>query len=282
MKRSALLFAALLGVVSTADADTASADNALRPEKIPTKARQLANRGRIYHDAGDYAAAVAAFKEAYVLAPSPGLLFNIAQAYRLAGNCDEAAWMYRRFLDANPTGPNKALAEQHLAASEKCGSGGLRTIALQPKIDAKVPDPKTVDKGTSSKRSSKGDVSLTGTASFDDHDRKSRTYKRVGIGLTVGAGAAFVGAAVFALDAHDAQNTVEETYRQGGKWSDVKDIDARGKRSAMLATALGVGGGVALVSGAVFYGLGHRYEKAQHVAVVPTSDGAQVSLSWGF
>src|SRR5258706_6885134 len=92
----------------------AQADSALKPEKIPAKARELASRGRAFHDAGDYAAAVDAYKEAYVLAPSPGLLFNIAQAYRLAGNCDEAAWMYRRYLDTNPTGPDKTLAEQHL------------------------------------------------------------------------------------------------------------------------------------------------------------------------
>jgi tetratricopeptide (TPR) repeat protein len=277
VKRSALLFATLLGVASAPDA--ASADNALRPEKIPAKARVLANRGRVYHDAGDYQAAVAAFKEAYVLAPSPGLLFNIAQAYRLAGNCDEAAWMYRRFLDTNPNGPNKALAEQHLSVVEKCGRGGLPTIAIVKPI-AKVPDPKSVARVDASASTS---TNLTASTSFDTEDHKARTYKRVGVGLTVGAGAAFVGAAVFALDARDAQNTVEETYQRGGKWSDVKDVDARGKRSAMIATALGVGGGVALVSGAVFYGLGHRYEKAQHVAVVPTQGGgAQVSLSWGF
>ena len=280
MKRSPLLFAALLGVASAGA--SASADNALRPEKIPAKARERATRGRVYHDAGDYAAAVAAFKEAYVLAPSPGLLFNIAQAYRLAGNCDEAAWMYRRFLDTNPNGPNKALAEGHLSVVEKCGSGGLRTIAMTPKVIAKVPDPKTIGKGdASSSASSKASLS-TSSSFVGSQDRKARTYKRTGVGLTVGAGAAFVGAAVFALDARDAQNTVEELYRQGGKWSDVKDVDARGQRSATLATALGIGGGALLVTGAVMYGLGHRYEKAQHVAVVPTRDGAQVSLSWGF
>ena len=272
MKRPALVLAALL-----ATATTAHADNALRPEKIPAKARELANRGRIYHDAGDYSAAIAAFKEAYVLAPSPGLLFNIAQAYRLAGDCDEAAWMYRRFLDTNPTGPNKSLAEQHLSVVEKCGSGGLRMTDLS-RATTKVPDPKTVDKPSAKSASSITITTTTGDA--DDHH--ARTYKRVGIGVAVGAGAALVGAAVFALDARDASSTVEDTYKHGGKWSDVKDTDARGKRSATIATALGISGGVALASSAVLYGLGRHYEKAQHVAVVPTPHGAQVSLSWGF
>src|SRR2546423_13514841 len=85
-------------------------------EPIPGKARQLADRARILPDAGDYVDAIAAFNEAYVLAPSPGLLFTLAQAYRLAGKCDDAAWMYRRFLDARPPTDKRALAETHLAA----------------------------------------------------------------------------------------------------------------------------------------------------------------------
>src|SRR3569623_577048 len=84
--------------------------------------------------------AVAAFKEAYVLAPSPGLLFNIAQAYRLAGDCDDAAWMYRRFLDTNPGEASRALAEQHLSSVEKCGHGGLLVVS-PPVLEAKVPAP---------------------------------------------------------------------------------------------------------------------------------------------
>ena len=121
---------------------SARADNALRPEQIPAKARELAERGRTFHDAGDYSAAVSAFKEAYVLAPSPGLLFNIAQAYRLAGNCDESAWMYRRFLDTNPSGDRRTRSRRRTSAIvEKCGHGGLRIGIEPPRIDAKLPEP---------------------------------------------------------------------------------------------------------------------------------------------
>src|SRR5690349_21094377 len=92
----------------------ARANEKIPPERVPQKARELADKGRAYHDAGDYMKAVAAFKEAYVLAPSPALLFNIAQAYRLAGDCDDAAWMYRRYLDTNPGPERRSLAETHL------------------------------------------------------------------------------------------------------------------------------------------------------------------------
>ncbi|HEX5059048.1 MAG TPA: hypothetical protein VFV99_06795 [Kofleriaceae bacterium] len=248
-----------------AAAPIAHADNALRPERIPNKARELAEKGRAYHNSGDYSAAIAAFKEAYVLAPSPGLLFNIAQAYRLAGDCDESAWMYRRFLDTNPVGEHRSLAETHLASVEKCGRGGLRVTAPTPKQDAlAVPEP------------------ATSVVTDADPDRRSRTYKRVGLGTAIGGGALLAGAAIFAFDSYDASKTVAETYQHGGKWDDIKDVDARGKRSATIATVMGVGGGLAVVSGAVLFAVGRHYEQAQRVAVTPTAHGAQVSLSWGF
>ena len=262
MKTGALTLAAVL---TAASVGPALADNALRPERIPNKARTLAEKGRAAHDAGDYNAAVAAFKEAYVLAPSPGLLFNIAQAYRLGGNCDEAAWMYRRLLDTNPIGSHRSLAENHLASVERCGSGGLRVTATPATPDeVKLPEAPT-------------------TLTTDlPADGRSRTYKRFGIYTAVGGGALLAGAAVFALDARDASNTVAETYKRGGKWADVKDDDARGRRSSTIATGLGIGGGLAVATGAVLFAVGRHYEKAQHVAVTPTGRGAQVSLSWGF
>lgn len=262
MNAGALTLAAIVAAASV----PAHADNALRPERIPNKARKLADKGRAAHDAGDYNAAVAAFKEAYVLAPSPGLLFNIAQAYRLAGDCDEAAWMYRRFLDTNPIGDHRQVAEMHLASVERCGSGGLVVSTPEPKQDVPaVPTPES-----------------NKLITFVSPETKHRTYKRIGLGTAIGGGALLAGAAYFAIDANDASNKVAETYKRGGKWEDIEDIDARGRRSSTLATALGVGGGLAVVSGAVLFAVGRHYEKAQHVAVTPTARGAQVSLSWGF
>ena len=86
-----------LGLVVLVVATTARAD-----DEVPAKARALAERGRADHDRGDYGAAIAEFTEAYALAPSPALLFNLAQAYRLAGRCDDAALMYRRYLTGDP------------------------------------------------------------------------------------------------------------------------------------------------------------------------------------
>lgn len=261
MRARAIAVATLVALAST----SAHADHPLRPERIPNKARQLAAKGRAAHTAGDYNTAVEAFKEAYVLAPSAGLLFNIAQAYRLAGNCDDAAWMYRRFLDTNPSTDERALAEAQLAVVKKCGSGGLRVTLGKPRLDtAKIPEPE-----------------VTVTTSLPPDDRGGK-YKRIGIGTAIGGGALLAGAAVFAFDAHDASKQVAAIYKRGGTWDEIKDIDARGQRSATIATALGIGGGAAVVSGAVLYAIGRRFERAHRMTVTPRAHGAQVTMTWDF
>jgi tetratricopeptide (TPR) repeat protein len=247
-----------------AAAGNVSADDRLPPERIPQKARELAEKGRAYHDAGEYMKAVAAFKEAYVLAPSPGLLFNIAQAYRLAGDCDDAAWMYRRFLDSNPGEASRTLAEQHLASVEKCGHGGLLVVS-PPVIDAKV--------AASQQQPA---IVAVDTAPHESH------AKRAALWVGVGGGLALAGAVFFAVDASNASDKVTDLYAHGGKGSDVAAEDARGQRSSTLATVLGVGGGLAVVSAGVLYAVGRHYESAQHVAIAPHAHGAEVSLSWHF
>ena len=53
--------------------------------------------------------------------------------------------------------------------------------------------------------------------------------------------------------------------------------------SVGLAWQAGIGGGLAVASGAILYAVGHHYESAQHVSVTPTGrGGAQVSMSWRF
>ena len=108
-------------------------------------------------------------------------------------------------------------------------------------------------------------------------DERRRRPRR-GIAL----GVALAGAVFFALDASDASDKVSDLYKHGGKGSDVAAEDERGQRSATLATVLGVGGGLAVVSAGVLYALGRHYENAQHVAIAPHAHGAEVSLSWRF
>src|SRR5450631_304105 len=131
MPRRSVLMACVLASlatqgISSARADTSTDEASTSGMAIPEKARFLADRGRQLQRDGKFAEALEAYKAAYVLAPSPGLLFNLAQAYRLNGDCDDAAWMYRRFLDTDPRDDLRDLVNGHLQKLAACTHAGFR------------------------------------------------------------------------------------------------------------------------------------------------------------
>lgn len=231
---------------------------------VPAKARALADRGRAFHDAGNYDKAIAAFTQAYAMAPSPALLFNLAQAYRLQGNCDSAALMYRRYLAANARPEGRALAETHLANVERC----LQKLALH------IPP-----------ESSTGDlvVPLPDVLATTDTapSRQAQIEKDIGVGLALGGGVAVAIATYYAVQAHGAEDDVAAAYARGAKWKDIAPLDARGKAAATNARIMGVGGMLGIASGVVMYLIGKHTEHTP-VTVAPRGHGFEVSMSWAF
>ena len=51
---------------------------------------------------GDFAKAADEYQAAYMLKPDPALLYNAAQAYRLAGNQDKALILYKNYVQLYP------------------------------------------------------------------------------------------------------------------------------------------------------------------------------------
>lgn len=86
-----------------------AADDAAAPE-----AREAVRRGRAHFQLQEYDAAIAAWKEAWRLRPAPSLLFNIAQAERLAGRAAESKRAYEAFLRDAPDAPNRGEVEEQL------------------------------------------------------------------------------------------------------------------------------------------------------------------------
>ena len=234
---------------------------------VPAKARTLAERGRAYHDAGDYAKAISAFTQAYVMAPSPALLFNLAQAYRLQGDCDDAALMYRRYLAANPSPEGRVLAEIHLANVERCVHKLSLHIPVEIAADRSlVPRPP---------------AALAATASAPAPSRKAQLEKDVGVGLMLGGGFALGVATYYTVQAHAAANDVAAAYAKGAKWKDVAPIDAQGKTFATRAKIFGAGGALGVAGGLVTYLIG-RHTEGPPVTVAPTNRGVAVSMRWAF
>jgi tetratricopeptide (TPR) repeat protein len=262
VKAASLIAAAALATVST----TASAGEPVRPEVIPAKARTLADRGRAYHDAGDYGNAIIAFKEAYVMAPSPGLLFNLAQAYRLQGNCDDAALMYRRYLATDPGSEGRTIAESHLETVQRCAHKASLGIPQDPTSPILI-------------KTDRASGSLFATAPVS---RRAQLQKDIGLGLGIGGAIALGIGAFYWNRASDAQDAVEDGYEHGATWKDLAALDQRGRDSATMAKIFGIGGAVAVAGGVTLYLLGRRAEHVAPIAVAPAKRGATVNVSWRF
>lgn len=234
---------------------------------IPAKARTLAERGRAFHDAGNYPQAIVAFTQAYVIAPSPALLFNLAQAYRLEGNCDDAALMYRRYLATSPAPEQRALAETHLASVERC----LHKLALHIPIE------------TASIRAvaaAPAEPRLTAIAA-PAVSRRAQIEKDVGVGLAIGGGVSLAVAAYYAVQAHNAADDVAAAYAKGGKWQQIAPIDDRGQSASTRAKLFGAGGALGLAGGIVTYLIGRR-DEGPPVTVTTTRHGLEVGVRWAY
>ncbi|MGN6110877.1 MAG: tetratricopeptide repeat protein [Kofleriaceae bacterium] len=263
-----MIVRALLAAAAVAAVPSVAPPEA-RAEPVPQKARQLAERGRELHDRGDYARAIAAFQEAYVLAPSAALLFNLAQAYRLQGNCDDAVIMYRRYLAARPGAPARAIAENHLDTVERC----QRKRGLNLPMDASMahlqvappPGPEQIRREPAPPR------------------RPGKLKQDLGVGFASGGAIALAATLYFGLEAIEAAREVDAAYDRGAAWREIEPIQARGARAEQRALWFGIGGGVAVATGVTLYVLGKRDERAAPpIVVAPRAGGAEVRVGWQF
>jgi tetratricopeptide (TPR) repeat protein len=222
--------------------------------EVPAQARQLAERGLVLHAAGNYDAAIAAFTEAYALAPSPALLFDLAQSYRLGGRCDDAAVMYRRFLATEPDADARGVAEAQLAALDTCVARESLVVTTPP-----IAAPAFTASGPR---------------------RDGHRLENVGEGIAIGGAGALAVAAFFAIRARDASEAVTTAYAHGGTWQAIVDTDERGHRDASLAAGFAATGGVAIVAGIAAYAIGVR--RGHEVVIAPRPGGGEVRATWRF
>ena len=75
-------------------------------------AKQYVDAGVAAQRAGEYDAAIAFYSRAYELVQHPALIFNLAQAHRLAGRIEQALTLYKRYLSEAPTGPEAETARE--------------------------------------------------------------------------------------------------------------------------------------------------------------------------
>jgi tetratricopeptide (TPR) repeat protein len=78
------------------------------------QARELFQLGRGYYERGLYAEAARQFRRAHQLSGRAELLFNLAQAARLAGDCQLARESYQAFIEQRPGSLEAHESAQHI------------------------------------------------------------------------------------------------------------------------------------------------------------------------
>jgi tetratricopeptide (TPR) repeat protein len=261
--RRVLVVAALMALAPTVHAADATTTR---------EAKEHFDRAMAHYELGEFPAAVEEFKQAYALSQAPGLLFNLAQASRLAKDYEQALHFYRTYLRVRPDAPNRADVEQRIAELEPI-------VEARRKADLeRLSAENAPDKGKAAETARLGET--TAVRVLPPSGKKEKIA-----GLVVGAlGLAALGAGIgVGVAALDAQNQLSKLAMDMGTWTPAQqDKYATGEREAAAATALYVVGGAAVVTGVVLYIVGWRKDRARF-AVAPTAGGgAQAVWSCAF
>ena len=98
-------------------------------QSASARASQYVDDGIAAQRRGEYDAAIDLYQQAYQLVPHPVLIFDMAQAHRLAGDVEQALALYRKYLALDPDGSKAKIARQLITDLE--GPGGRRRSRRQ-------------------------------------------------------------------------------------------------------------------------------------------------------
>lgn len=228
-------------------------------------AENLYTEGQAAYDRADYKTAVDKWQASYDLSKESGLLFNLAQAKRLAGDCTGAIATYRSFI---ATDADETSAEQHKLAKDLVHELEATCPEQKPVV---IPLPKlSADPNAGAELNPVPDRPL-------EDSQSGRTWRIAGL-VTGG-----VGVVTFAiglgLGHHGASlgDEVTAACATSCNWEVQKDKEARGKREVAIGKVLDGVGVAAIAGGAIFYYLGIRQET---ITVAPATSGNGGVISW--
>ncbi|MDQ3336357.1 MAG: hypothetical protein M4D80_14405 [Myxococcota bacterium] len=222
------------------------------------KGRGHFKQGKEFQNSGAFERAAEEYKLAYAADPRPEMLFNIAQAYRLAKLKEQALDYFKQYLDKQPNGAGADEARKHV-------------VTLTKEIDethaAKQAPPPTVLPPP---------TELAPVPREEPRDEHAgRTLRIVGLS-TAAVGVVAIGFGVkLGLDARSAADDISG---HTGPWTekdeDRFDAGERANRNMKIAYAIG---GALVVGGGVMYFFGRRAAAApvvtdQSASLVVTGD----------
>jgi tetratricopeptide (TPR) repeat protein len=176
------LFVALMGV-ARAEAPTA---------KAIAEGKEHYRQGTQLYDVGKYTEAAAEYETAFRLTELPALLFNMGQAYRLAGDAKKALAAYQGFIRRVPGAPQRAEVEGNIATLQKQIQEDDARKAAEDKITT---DKAAADAAAQRAAAEKAAQSSTGSNALVAQEQPKRKVKpwvwaAVGVGAVVVVGVA--------------------------------------------------------------------------------------------
>jgi tetratricopeptide (TPR) repeat protein len=244
-------------------------------------AREHYFKGTKAFDLGLYEEAITEYQAAYKAKDDPALLYNIAQAHRLAGHAPEALRFYKVYLSKLPHAANRPEVEVKIAELEKLVEQQKKTtrelppdqvkpIELTPRSEAPPP---TEPVPTPETRSPPPPAEAPPPAI----DRSAGRTKKIAGFAVAGVGVALLaaGAGLTAVAKQDESDLAVQ-YDPGK--------ESAGKTFATVGPVLLGVGAAAAVAGVVVAALGFRDAKAARVALRPVLGpriaGASLGLSF--
>lgn len=291
-----LMLAAVLLASTTAGAQP-KPDAPQTDEQKKAEAKALYDKGINHYNLGEFDPAIAAFRQAYGISSAPGLLFNIAQAFRLKKDYEQASYFYTTYLRLKPDAPNRADVEARilemktlLEDQKKLGaSPPMGTVNPEGDVGNKPPPPTpqvtptkplvTVGQVEPGGQVEHGGQVDTGTPPVE---HPGATMKVAGLATAAVGGALVITGIIFGQMASSAESDLN-ALNMGGTWTqENQDTYDSGERNNTIAIVSLVVGGAAVVTGGALYFLGRSKESSTSVAIVPTRGGTSVSVGWSF
>jgi len=286
----AVVLAVALWVV-LAPGRSASAQPASSSPDDGANAAALYDEGKRHFDIGEYAQAIASWKQSYLRSSAPLLLFNIAQAYRLSGNCAQANRFYLNYRRAENHPKNQAELDKAMArcagvepatgdaagepsASSTAGTAGAAGAAAGP-------PPAGAQLGAGATPGAATEPRPAPSASGAEPSA-GRTWRITGIATSAVGAVVLAAGGLYAIGAKRDSDTVAGSRIGTSYTGDLVSTDSHGRTAASRARGL-IGAGAALaVAGGVMWYIGQRQRQGAQLDVAIAPGHAEVALSCAF
>jgi tetratricopeptide (TPR) repeat protein len=247
------------------------------------EAKALYEQGLSHYNLGEFDQAIDAFRKSYAISQAPGLLFNIAQSFRLKKDYEQATYFYQTYLRLKPDAPNRADVEERLKEMQDALEE-QKKLGNKPPIGTVSPDGGTTTTTTTTPTGTTTTTTTTPEKPVPTGETGVRSTSLITAGYaTGGAGIALVATGfVFGKLAKNAERDLNK-LNNGGTWTQAQqDRYDAGKRNNTIATISFIAGGAALVTGATLFVLGTMKKSSTEVAIMPTAHGTSVAVGWSF